>query len=202
MEPTALFAYMMTLGALTLAPGPLVAVLAARSASMDRPRACAMAVGICAGDVLVILTICAGLGFWLQAHPEIFSIAKYAGVGLLLWVAIRMWQAPIATTEHAAQASGILASALTGFAVCLSSPQTVVMYLVLLPRVIDLTLVNAREIAILIAATVATRLAVFVMIILFSEVTKRVLKSSTGVMIWSRSMSLTIAASAIWVLVG
>jgi threonine/homoserine/homoserine lactone efflux protein len=161
-----------------------------------------MAVGICAGDVLVILTICAGLGFWLQAHPEIFSIAKYAGVGLLLWVAIRMWQAHIATTEHAAQASGILASALTGFAVCLSSPQTVVMYLVLLPRVIDLTLVNAREIAILIAATVATLLAVFVMIILFSEVTKRVLKSSTGVMIWSRSMSLTIAASAIWVLVG
>jgi len=193
---------MMTLGALTLAPGPLVAVLAARSASMDRPGACAMAVGICAGDVLVILTICAGLGFWLQAHPEIFSIAKYAGVGLLLWVAIRMWQAPIATTEHAAQASGILASALTGFAVCLSSPQTVVMYLVLLPRVIDLTLVNAREIAILIAATVAALLAVFVMIILFSEVTKRVLKSSTGVMIWSRSMSLTIAASAIWVLVG
>jgi threonine/homoserine/homoserine lactone efflux protein len=161
-----------------------------------------MAVGICAGDVLVILTICAGLGFWLQAHPEIFSIAKYAGVGLLLWVAIRMWQAPIATTEHAAQASGILASALTGFAVCLSSPQTVVMYLVLLPCVIDLTLVNAREIAILIAATVAALLAVFVTIILFSEVTKRVLKSSTGAMMWSRSMSLTIAASAIWVLVG
>lgn len=202
MEPTALLAYMMTLGALTLAPGPLVAVLAARSASMDRPGACAMVVGICAGDILVILTICAGLGFWLQAHPEIFSIAKYAGVGLLLWIALRMWQSPIVPMEHAAQGAGVFASALMGFAVCLSSPQTVVMYLVLLPRVIDLTLVNAREMVVLVAATVAALLAVFVIIILFSEVAQRVLRSSTGAMMWSRSMSLMIGASAVWVFVG
>lgn len=50
MEPTALFAYMITLAALTLTPGPLVAVLAARSASSDRR-------GACAGEILVFLLV-------------------------------------------------------------------------------------------------------------------------------------------------
>lgn len=91
MEPTALFTYAATLFALTLVPGPLVAVLAARSANRDRRGACALAVGICAGDIVVVFAICAGLGYWLQAHPEVFAFAKYAGVCFLLWMAIRMW---------------------------------------------------------------------------------------------------------------
>ncbi|MFU1478245.1 LysE family translocator [Roseovarius sp. C7] len=202
MEPTALIAYMMTLGALTLTPGPLVAVLAARSACRDRRGACAMAFGICVGDVLVILAICAGLGFWLQAHSEIFSIAKYAGAGLLVLVAIRMWRAPAAPSEETAQVYGILTSALIGFTVCLSSPQTVVIYFMLLPRVVDLTLINAQEIVILMGATVAALLAVFVMVILFSELTQRILNSPRGATLWSRTMSLTIGASAVWVLAG
>ena len=202
MEPTALFAYMMTLGALTLTPGPLVAVLAARSASRDRRGACAMAIGICIGDVLVILAICAGLGFWLKANSEIFSIAKYAGAGLLILVAIRMWRAQAAPTQETARAYGLLTSALIGFTVCLSSPQTVVIYFMLLPRVVDLTLVGPQEILILTGATVAALLAVFVTIILCSELTQRLLNCPAEATIWSRIMTLTIGGSAIWVLAG
>ncbi|TJZ90139.1 LysE family translocator [Paracoccus gahaiensis] len=200
MESTSLLTYMTTLVALTLTPGPLVAVLAARSASRDRQGACALAIGICAGDVLVILAICAGFGLWLQAHPEVFAAAKYIGVGLLLWLALRMWTTPTVTADHPAQTGGVIASALLGFTICLSSPQTVMMYLVLLPRVADLTLIRAQETILLVAATTAALLSVFLLVILFAGATQKILNSSAGVVVWARGMSLTITASAVCVL--
>lgn len=200
MEPAALLTYMATLVALTLAPGPLIAVLAARSASRDRSGACALALGICAGDVLVIMLICAGLGFWLQAHPEIFMAAKYAGVALLLLMAVRMWATSVVAADHPAP-GGMFASGLTGLALCLSSPQTVVMYLVLLPRVTDLTLIRLQEAVLLIMVTVAALLGVFLLVIVFAHVTCKLLTSSSGFVIWTRGTSLAVAASAVGILI-
>lgn len=199
MEVTALVTYVAALGALTLAPGPLMAVLVARSASQDRAGACALAIGMCVGDVLVILAICAGFGIWLQAHPEIFTVGKYAGAGLLLWMAFRMWSASVAPAAHPAPACGIIYSGLVGLAICLSSPQTVVMYLVLLPRVIDLAMVRPREMIMLIAATAMVLLGIFFLAIFFADVMQKLLRSSAGVVLWARGTSLAIAASAVGV---
>mgnify|MGYP000659765252 CR=1 FL=1 len=199
MEPTALFTYMITLAALTLAPGPLVAVLAARSASSDRRGACAVAIGICAGDILVILTVCAGLGFWLQAHPEVFTSARYVGVGFLLWMAVRMWHPSGGSTDHSLPIAGSAASFLTGFAICLSSPQTVVMYLVLLPSVADLTLVRLQDVIVLSLATMGALLGVFLLVIVLAGTLQRALRSSNVARLWARGMSLTVALSAIWI---
>ncbi|MDO5371720.1 LysE family translocator [Paracoccus sp. (in: a-proteobacteria)] len=176
---------MATLGALTLAPGPLVAVLAARSASQDRAGACALAIGICAGDVLVVLAICAGPGFWLQAHPGIFTVGKYAGVGLLLWTAFRMWSAPVTPTDQPEPTCGIISSALVGLAICLGSPQTVVRHLVLLPRVIDLAVMRAHERLMLIAATITALLGVFFLVIFFVDMMQKLLRSSAGMVLWA-----------------
>lgn len=201
MELTALFTYMLTLAALTLAPGPLVAVLAARSASRDRRGACAIAIGICAGDILVIVTICAGLGFWLQAHPEVFTSARYAGAGCLLWMAARMWLQSAVSADPSLPAAGRAASFLTGLAICLSSPQTLVMYLVLLPRVADLTAVRLQDALYLILATLGALFGVFVLIIWLAGSLQRALHSSSAVRLWGRGMSLTVALSALWLFV-
>lgn len=199
MDPSAILAYMATLGALTLTPGPLIAVLAARSAGRDRPGACAMVVGICAGDALVILAICAGFGFWLQAHPQIYSFARYAGAALLLWLALRLWISATAQSAETCPAGGIAASLLVGFALCLSSPQTVVMYLVLLPRVVDLTALGVADLLLLLAATIVALVAVFVVVILFAEATQALLRSTTGARLWARAMALTLVLSAGWI---
>lgn len=200
MEPTALFTYAATLAALTLAPGPLVAVLAARSASRDRRGACALALGICAGDIVVVLAICAGLGYWLQARPELFAFAKYAGVGFLLWMATRIWLQSKVESDHAVPISGMTVSLFTGFAICLSSPQTVVMYLVLLPRVMDLTVVRLQDAVLLILATIGALFGVFLLVILMAGTLQNALRSPKAVSLWGRGMSLTVALSAVWVL--
>lgn len=200
MEPTALFTYTATLAALTLAPGPLVAVLAARSASLDRRGACALALGICAGDIVVVLAICAGLGYWLQGHPEVFAFAKYAGVGFLLWMAIRMWLESKVALDHPVPISGTAVSLFTGFAICLSSPQTVVMYLVLLPRVADLTVIRLQDAILLILATIGALFGVFLIVILLAGTLQKALRSPAAVALWGRGMSLTVVLSAVWVL--
>lgn len=127
-------------------------------------------------------------------------VARYADVVLLLWMAVRMWATAVVATDHTA-AGGILASGLTGLALCLSSPQTVVMYLVLLPRVADLTLIRLSEAVLLIIATIAALLGVFLFVIVFANLTRKILTSSTGVVIWTRGTSLAVAASAVGVFI-
>lgn len=123
MEAASVVSYMAALASLTLAPGPLVAVLAARSATNDRRGACALAVGMCVADVSIILAICAGLSVWLQAHPEIFAGAQFAGAGLLLWLAVRIWVTAGISANPQSSTSGIVVSGIAGFALCLSSPK-------------------------------------------------------------------------------
>ena len=200
MEPIALFTYAATLSALTLAPGPLVAVLAARSAGRDRRGACALAIGICAGDILVVFAICAGLGYWLQAHPEVFAFAKYAGVGFLLWMAVRMWVDSAKPLDNAVPTSGTAVSLFTGFAICLSSPQTVVMYLVLLPRVADLTAIRPQDMLLLIIATIGALSGVFLLVILMAGSLQKAIRSPASVVLWGRGMASAVVLSAGWVL--
>ena len=200
MEPTALFTYAATLSALTLAPGPLVAVLAARSANSDRRGACALAIGICAGDILVVFAVCAGLGYWLQEHPEVFAFAKYVGVGFLLWMAIRMWIDSAKPLDNAVPIGGTAVSLFTGFAICLSSPQTVVMYLVLLPGVVDLTVIRPQDMLLLIVATIGALFGVFLLVILLAGTLQKALRSPGSVALWGRSMASAVVLSAVWVL--
>lgn len=201
MEAGSLFTYMAALAALTLTPGPLVAILAARSAGEDRQGAFAFAAGVCAGDVLVVLAVWVGLGLWLQAQPELFVAGKYAGAGFLLWMAWRMWRRPATAEDDPARVSGVAASLLAGFAICLGSPQTVVMYLVLVPRVADPATIGPADALLLIFATLLVLFGAFLTVIVLAKAARRLLASAVGLAIWSRLMALSVAVTALWVAV-
>lgn len=191
---------MTTLAALTLVPGPLVAVIAAQAAGRDLRGAFALAAGICAADVLVIVAISLGLGFWLHDHPAVIAAAKLAGVGYLLWKAFDIWRQSRITNDHHAPSTGIVGSALAGFTLCLSSPQTVVIYLVLLPNVVDLSAIRPQETTFIVLATILTLSMVFLTIILAAGTMRMMLRSQTGTALWGRCMSLAVAVSAVWML--
>lgn len=116
-------------------------------------------------------------------------------------MAVRMWLQSEVSTYHSLPVAGCSASFLTGFAICLSNPQTVVMYLVLLSRVADLTMVRLQDAIFLIFATLGALFGVFLLIILLAETMQSALHSSSATRLWARSMSLTVALSAIWIFV-
>ena len=199
MGASALSAYFLTVLAVTAAPGPLVAVLAARTLARDRGGAVAFATGICFGDVLVVALICAGLGPWVQAKPELFDAAKWVGAAYLFWLATRMWRDARQPAASARQRRS-LASAAAGLATCLSSPQTILLYLVLLPGVIEIERVDALAFGMLAAVTCAALAAVFAGVIVLAGRAQQLLASPGKSRACGRCMALTVAGTALWIL--
>ena len=86
MDYTALIAYFAALTALTAAPGPLVAVLVARSLGKDVKGATAFAVGLCLGDMLDHLIEAAHVLLTLLPFISLLERLGHVVEGLLLIV--------------------------------------------------------------------------------------------------------------------
>lgn len=133
-------AYCAVLAGLTITPGPLTAILVARAFANDRPGAYAFSFGIALGDTLIILLICLGLSVWIQSYPSIFSISKGFALVFILWIAFQMLNRKSTFTDSVIAARPtLLSSTFAGMLMCTVSPQTLLLYLLLLPRVVDLS---------------------------------------------------------------
>ena len=84
--------YFLALVAYAASPGPLMAVLVARSLGHDWKGATAFAAGLCLGEVIAVIGVVLGIGIWAQTQPELLALAKYLGVAYLLWLALKMWR--------------------------------------------------------------------------------------------------------------
>ena len=151
-----LFAYTSVIVALTLAPGPLLALTISRSLRNDKAGALAFAMGIAAGDVLVILMIFGGLGLWLQSIPELYTFAKFAALAYFLYIAYGIWcHTDPENLSEALHKPVALTDVVAGMVTCIVSPQTILAYLMLLPRLVDVSDVSKPMILFIAAFTFA-----------------------------------------------
>lgn len=201
MDYAALAAYFATLAALTAAPGPIVAVLVARSLGSDARGAAAFAAGLCLGDVLAVCAIAMGIGSLAQSQPEWFSLAKYAGVAYLLWLSFRIWNNGAEVAAHQARNGGLLASTGAGLALCLGNPSTILIYMLLLPTVAPGGIGSTEQLVMVLLVTFAAVGAVFFGSIVLARQFKRILTSPRSSVLLSRATALIIAATAVWMLV-
>ena len=98
-----------------------------------------MALGLQLGLILQIALVAAGVGALLAASEQAFNAIKWFGVGYLLWLAYKQWQAVpaalVAVTEQpSARPLNLL---LRGFLVNSSNPKAIVFMLAVLPQFID-----------------------------------------------------------------
>lgn len=196
MDSTAYIAYFAALAALTAAPGPIMAVVIARAAGGDGRGAAAFAAGLCLGDVLAVCAVALGLGFWAEARPEWFSLAKYAGVAYLLWLAIGAWNSRMGGAESTPR--GRLASAFAGLALCLGSPSTILIHMLLLPTVAPTGVMGFQHL-LAIALTVLVAVgAVFFGTVLLARQLNRIVASPASAHLLSRITAVVIAVTSIW----
>lgn len=200
MDYTALIAYFAALTALTAAPGPIVAVLVARSLGSDARGATAFAAGLCLGDVLAVCAIAMGVGALADTRPEWFALAKYAGVAYLLWLAVRIWNDGSAGDAVRPRAGGWLASTGAGLALCLGNPSTVLIYMLLLPTVAPAGIGSAEQLLVVLAVTFSAVGAVFFGAILLARQFNRVIASPASSNLLSRSAAATIGITSLWML--
>jgi threonine/homoserine/homoserine lactone efflux protein len=129
-------------GALLLAagsPGPSVAALVARVIACGWRDALPFVVAMWLGEALWLTLAVYGLAALAQALHGAFLVFKYLGAAYLLFLAWRMWSAPVAgTAESPTPRGGGYRMFLAGLAVTLGNPKIMVFYLALLPTIIDL----------------------------------------------------------------
>lgn len=200
MEYSAFLAYFAALAALTAAPGPVVAVLVARSLGRDTRGATAFAAGLCAGDVLAVCAVALGVGVWAEGRPEWFAAAKYAGVAYLLWLSFRMWHDSSSIAPAQQRKAGWLGSAGAGIALCLGNPSTVLIYVLLLPSVAPNGVNSVQQLSLLLLVTFAAVGAVFFGAILLARQVSRLMASPASSNRFSRITAAMVAITALWIL--
>lgn len=192
--------YFVALVAYAASPGPLMAVLIARSLGNDRKGATAFAAGLCAGEVVAVIAVILGIGIWAQSRPELLTLAKYAGVAYLLWLAAKLWADRSGAASAPLRKAGWLASAAAGVALCLGNPATLLMQMLLLPIIAPKGIVSLEQMAMVALVTFAAFGLVFFGTIPLARQLNRIISSPGSSGMFNRVTAGAIALTSVWIL--
>ncbi len=194
--------YFVALVAYAASPGPLMAVLVARSLGNDWKGATVFAAGLCVGEVIAVVAVVLGIGIWAQTNPEMLAIAKYAGVAYLLWLAARMWNDRSEVASAKLGRAGLLAAGVAGVALCLGNPATLLMQMLLLPLVAPTGVTSLDHMALVVLVTFAAFGIVFFGTIPLARQFQRIIASPRSSSMLNRATAGAIAATSAWILLG
>jgi len=92
MNPENLTSFLLTVLVLELTPGPNMAWLALLTATAGRRAGLAAVLGITLGLTVQALLAALGVAAIINASPRLFAALHLAGVGYLLYLAVRSWR--------------------------------------------------------------------------------------------------------------
>ena len=134
------------------APGPSIAALVSRILTNGLRDVLPFLAAMWVGEAIWLTVTFLGLSALAQSFAVVFVILKYAGVAYLLYLAWRMWRAPVNIAGAALPRRRPLHMFGTGLMVTLCNPKIMVFYLALLPTIIDVKHVTFTRWAILMVA--------------------------------------------------
>lgn len=200
MDYSAVALYFTAVVAYTISPGPMMAVIIARTLGSDSKGATALATGFCAGFVITVLAVALGIGVWAQSRPDVFSLGKYFGVAYLLWLAVGMWNGRSGANSAGHQKTGWLASVCAGIALCLGNPATLLIYMILLPIIAPAGYVSVGQMALVALVTFIAVGAVFFGTILLARQLNGNIASPASSRTFGRITAGTLALTSVWML--
>ncbi len=134
------------------APGPSIAALVSRILTNGLRDVLPFLAAMWVGEAIWLTVTFLGLSALAQSFAVVFVILKFTGVAYLLYLAWRMWRAPVNIADAALPRRRPLHMFGTGLMVTLGNPKIMVFYLALLPTIIDVKHVTLTRWAILMAA--------------------------------------------------
>ena len=134
----------------SVTPGPAVAMVTVRGATMGVRRTAPFITGLVVGDLFLFGIAVAGLIALAAALGPLFFIIKWVGVCYLIYLAYQMWHAgPITMPSEQQKGEGLRSFSIATL-LPLGNPKAVGFYIALLPTVLDvstLTLIAYFELA-------------------------------------------------------
>lgn len=182
-------------------PGPGVAAVIARSLARGTRGAPAFIAGFLVGDLIWFTFAATGLAALAQTAQTLFVVVKYAGAAYLLYLAYKLWTAPVATNAGAESALDQGQKPLQLFVgslmLTLANPKTMIFFLALLPTVVrleQLTLLGFLEIVLAISLVLPLTLGAYVVL---ADRARRIFKSATAVRRINRGTGAAMACAAV-----
>jgi threonine/homoserine/homoserine lactone efflux protein len=178
-------------------PGPGIAAIVARVLGRGTKGALAFTAGVAVGDVVWLTVAVLGLAAVAQSFHGLFLAIKYAGAAYLLYLAWRLWTAPVAAHALPAEvAARPLRLFLGGLAVTMGNPKVMVFYLALLPALIDVAGVTVLGYAGLVAVTLSVLGIVFTGYVVLAARARRLFTSPRALKGVNRCTGAVMAGAA------
>ena len=164
-------------------PGPGIAAIVARGLGNGLQGMAWFLLGFMFGDLTLFWIAAFGLAAIAQAHAGVLAIIKYAGAAYLLYLAFKLWTAPVtlAEAEPIPDRTEGVRLFLTSYALTIGNPKAIVFFMALLPAIVDLKLLNltgVAEISVIIVPIIWTILGLYA----FAAARARTLFRSTRAM--------------------
>ncbi len=107
MDLTSLLVFTGALFVAAASPGPGIAAIVARVLGGGMNGAIAFTAGVALGDVVWLTFAVLGLAVVAQTFQGVFLVIKYAGAAYLLYLAWKLWTAPVVAHDVAPDKSDV-----------------------------------------------------------------------------------------------
>ena len=184
---------------LTLAsgsPGPSIAALVARVLTRGPRSVLPFLAAMWIGEAIWLACAVFGLAVIAQTFQTAFAALKIAGVGYLVFLAWKMWTAPVAEAEPLPDAGSGWRLFGAGLAVTLGNPKIMVFYLALLPNLIDLGTVTVLGYAELVGVTLLILTTIDGAYVLLASRARRLIASPRAMRFVNRTSGALLAGAA------
>lgn len=154
-DVTALVIIMVTLAAM---PSTSVALVVARSATINLANGIAVTMGIVLGDLIFVVLALLGLTALSELMGGFFVAIKFAAGIYLIWFGIGLIRSRTKnwTCTYSGTGKGMLASFLAGLFVTLGDIKAIVFYASLFPAFIDISALTLPDTALILFVTAMT----------------------------------------------
>lgn len=133
MQHDLLWAFILIFTIDSIAPGPAVAMVMSRGASVGLSRTLPFIAGLVLGDLLLFGMALLGLVALAKTFGPVFFVIKWIGVCYLLFLAYSTWNAELSTDKTTPIGRTGLRSFVLAFFLPLGNPKAVGFYVALLP---------------------------------------------------------------------
>jgi threonine/homoserine/homoserine lactone efflux protein len=184
--------------AVVILPGPSVAALVARVLARGTSGVSSFIAGIVAGALVWFNVAALGLAALAAVFSPVLVVVRYAGAAYLLYLAWKLWRAPVRPMTDASVMSESGARLFwAGLAINLGNPKAVAFFLALLPTVVDLSRLTPVGILELSAVIVVVVASVFGAYALAADRARRVFRSEKSLKTINRGSGLIMAGAAV-----
>lgn len=197
------FSYMLTVFAITVAPGPVVLLIIARAASRDMRGALGVATGYTAGRLLALTGLCFGLSAYVTASPELIQYGKYAMILYILILARRIWNGRLDIDAPVTpRPAGLVGAVCTGLFTCLVSPYTLILIPLFLPKMMDGALIQMPQFLLIVTTTLFAMVLGLALIIGGAAQLRKLARSPSATQRLNRGLSCVMVTSGSWMVLG